>query len=120
MIEIEIDPVAIEAAELSAKWQNLDNVRFHAGTAESIMSGIEIADTVIVDPPRSGLTPKVVEAIGRLRPQRILYVSCLARSLARDIVDLSRFGYRASRVDAFDFYPQTYHVELFSKLELIR
>ena len=119
VIEIELDPVGIEAAQLSAQWQNLDSVEFRAGTAETVMGRIEHADTVIVDPPRSGLTPKVVDAIGRLRPHRILYVSCLARSLARDIVDLARFGYRPGCVEAFDFYPQTYHVELFSPLELV-
>lgn len=119
VVEIEIDPVGIEAARRSTAMQGLDNVDFLVGTAESIMSGIKRADTVIVDPPRSGLTPKVIAAIGNLRPQRILYVSCFARSLARDIVSLAEFGYRPDQLHGFDFYPQTYHVELFTSLELL-
>ena len=118
VVEIEIDPVAVEAARRSAAIQSLDNVEFMVGTAESIMSGIPHADTVIVDPPRAGLTPKVVAAIGALRPRRILYVSCFARSLARDVVSLHEFGYKADCVRGFDFYPQTYHVELFTALHL--
>jgi 23S rRNA (uracil1939-C5)-methyltransferase len=118
VVEIEIDPVGVEAARRSAAMQSLDNVDFLVGTAESTMSAILKADTVIVDPPRAGLTPKVTAAIGKLRPQRILYVSCFARSLARDVVSFAEFGYRADRIRGFDFYPQTYHVELFTALHL--
>ena len=118
VVEIEIDPVGVEAAQRSAGMQSLDNVEFLVGTAESILTDIPRADTVVVDPPRSGLTPKVIDAIGRLKPERILYVSCFARSLARDVVSFAEFGYRADRVQGFDFYPQTYHVELFTALRL--
>lgn len=116
VIEIEIDAVSIEAARLSASWQGLRNIDFLCGTAEGIMASVERADTVIVDPPRAGLTPKVVEAFGRLRPARILYVSCLAKSLVRDILSFREYGYTCGPVQAFDFYPQTYHVELFTLL----
>ena len=118
VVEIEIDPVGVEAAQRSGGMQSLDNVEFLVGTAESILTDIPRADTVVVDPPRSGLTPKVIDAIGKLRPERILYVSCFARSLARDVVSFAEFGYRADRVQGFDFYPQTYHVELFTALRL--
>lgn len=118
VVEIEVDPVAIEACKLSCSLQGLSNVRFLRATAETVMEGIGAADTVIVDPPRSGLTPRVIEVLGRIRPSRILYISCLARSLVRDIVSLSEYGYQSQGIEAFDFYPQTYHVELFTTLHL--
>jgi 23S rRNA (uracil1939-C5)-methyltransferase len=117
VIEIELDPVAVEAAQRSAALQRLDNVEFLTGTAETLLARVGQADTIIVDPPRTGLSPKVIAAIQRCQPRRILYVSCLARSLARDITDLVAAGYRPTHLDAFDFYPQTYHVELFTVLQ---
>jgi 23S rRNA (uracil1939-C5)-methyltransferase len=117
VIEIEIDQVGIEGAQISAREQGIANVEYRAGTAESILDQLAQADTVIVDPPRSGLTPKVIAAIGRLLPRRILYVSCFAHTLVRDILSFQDFGYRSDAIEVFDFYPQTRHVELFTVLE---
>ena len=118
VIEIEVDPVGIEAAHLSCRQQGLHNVDFMTGTAETLLADIEHADIVVVDPPRSGLTPKVVDAICRLRPPVLLYVSCLASSMARDAAIFKSHGYALGRLEAFDFYPQTYHLELFGALML--
>jgi len=116
VIEIEIDPVGTDGAKQSRARQQIANVDFLTGTAEGLMAKIETAEIVIVDPPRSGLTPKVIEAIGRLKPNKILYVSCFAPSMARDAAALGEFGYRLGDVKAYDFYPQTYHLELFAAL----
>lgn len=118
VIEVELDPVGTEAARHSADRQGIHNVDFVTGTAESVLSSVKAAETVIVDPPRSGLTPKVVQAIGELRPRSILYVSCLAASMARDVAAFARLGYRLGPIEAFDFYPQTYHLELLGRLDL--
>ena len=117
VIEVEIDPVGIEAARQSAQAQDLRNVEFIAGTAESALAHVGSADTVIVDPPRAGLTPKVIEAILSISPSRILYVSCSDQSLARDVAAFQEQGYVAGDLTVFDFYPQTHHVELFTILQ---
>ena len=75
------------------------------------------ADLLVVDPPRSGLQPKAVARVLKGRPQRILYVSCSAESLARDLAELTRSGYRVSAVRLCDLFPHTEHVELALMLE---
>ncbi|SRR5579884_590846 len=118
IVEIEMDGVGVEAGKRSAEMQAVANVSFIQETAEEALAQLSQADVVIVDPPRAGLSPKVVEAIGNLRPERILYVSCFAGTLARDVLDFQRFGYRSTAIRAYDFYPQTYHLELLTTLEL--
>ena len=54
----------------------------------------------------------------KLAPRQILYVSCLATSLARDMAALAESGYRSTGIEMFDFYPQTYHAEFFTALTL--
>jgi 23S rRNA (uracil1939-C5)-methyltransferase len=64
-----------------------------------------------VDPPRKGLAPEVVEAMVKIAPERIVYVSCDPATLARDVKLLSEKGYRFVRAEAFDLFPRTFHVE---------
>jgi 23S rRNA (uracil1939-C5)-methyltransferase len=67
--------------------------------------------TIIVDPPRTGMSREAVEGIGRLRASRLVYVSCDVATLARDARRLVDAGYRIARADAFDLFPNTPHVE---------
>ncbi len=71
---------------------------------------------MIVDPPRAGLSDEVLAELTARRPPLILYVSCLAQSLARDLLPLTESGYQVHSLELFDFYPQTYHVELLAVL----
>ena len=75
------------------------------------------AGTIIVDPPRTGLSKTVVTALPRLGAGRIVYVSCDVATFARDVGRLASAGYRLSHLDAFDFFPQTAHVELVAALD---
>jgi 23S rRNA (uracil1939-C5)-methyltransferase len=68
-------------------------------------------DTVIVDPPRTGLSADVSASLGRLAPATIVYVSCDPATLARDTARLSLLGYRLADLRAFDLFPNTAHVE---------
>jgi 23S rRNA (uracil1939-C5)-methyltransferase len=72
-------------------------------------------DFVITNPPRTGMDPRVVAELNRLVPERIVYISCDPATLARDIQRLDRF--KVSRVQAFDLFPQTTHVESVALLE---
>ena len=68
-------------------------------------------ESVVVDPPRTGLGPSVVEALARRAPERLVYVSCDPVTLARDLVQLRERGYELLDVEAFDQFPGTFHVE---------
>lgn len=113
---IETDPLALEAGERTARDWGVTSVRFLRGRAEDILEGDGPYDVVILDPPRSGLSPDAVRILTEQRPSRLLYVSCLAESLARDLVAFTAAGYAVSGLELFDFYPQTYHVELLAVL----
>ena len=67
-------------------------------------------DVLIADPPRAGMHPKVVEQIGRLRPERFVYVSCNPQTQARDLAPLKDL-YEIEAVQPVDLFPHTHHVE---------
>ena len=78
---------------------------------------------ICVDPPRKGLAPEVIDAMARMGPQRIVYVSCDPATLGRDVKLLEQGGYKARRAAAVDLFPGTAHVEtvvLLSKMNTIR
>jgi 23S rRNA (uracil1939-C5)-methyltransferase len=113
---IESDPVAIEAGERTAATWGISNVRFLPGRAEDILEGDGPYQVVVLDPPRTGLSEEATTLLIEQRPERILYVSCLAQSLARDLTGFITAGYQVGSLELFDFYPQTYHVELLAVL----
>jgi 23S rRNA (uracil1939-C5)-methyltransferase len=113
---VETDRVAIQAARRTAEEWGLSSVSFRQSPAAEVLAAEETYDAVIVDPPRAGLDVATLTAIRDTRPPLVLYVSCLAESLARDLRFLEEAGYRAEQLELFDFYPQTYHVELLAVL----
>jgi 23S rRNA (uracil1939-C5)-methyltransferase len=82
-------------------------------SVESVVSSASALSgrTVIVDPPRTGLSPAVTHALTAARPPRIVYVSCDVATLARDVGRLTTVGYSTRQVEAFDLFPGTSHVE---------
>jgi 23S rRNA (uracil1939-C5)-methyltransferase len=116
VVVLETDPAAVEAGERTARDWKLENIRFITGPAEETLLDAGRFDVVVVDPPRSGLSPELLETLAGMRPPLILYVSCLAESLARDLAALTASRYRVHGLELFDFYPQTYHVELLAVL----
>jgi len=102
---------AIRAARRNAKTRGLD-VPFFADKAAKALGELAPhidADrtVVIVDPPRKGLDPDVIAALGAVRPAHLLYVSCAPDTLARDIARLAAPGYRLVRTKLFDMFPRT-------------
>ena len=108
---MEVDPLAIEAAEATARDWGLGNARFVARPAERAVGELPALDLALVDPPRSGLEEKLLHALIERGPRGFLYVSCEPTTLARDLAILVEGGYTVHSVELFDFFPQTYHVE---------
>jgi tRNA (uracil-5-)-methyltransferase len=117
VLGIELDPLGIETARLNADDNGIANAEFRAEPAEGLSWSEERPDVVIVDPPRSGLHPKVRRTLLEHRPPRIIYVSCGPKALATDLKELLA-GYEAGPAVAFDLFPQTMHVETVIDLKL--
>lgn len=115
VVGIEQVPESIGDAKANAALNGISNSVFHAGTCESILNPSFIEthgspDTVIVDPPRSGLHEDVIRVLLQALPQKIVYVSCNPATQARDVLLLSE-RYRLSRCRPVDMFPHTYHIE---------
>ena len=109
-----IEPAIINARE-NARINNIDNAEFFVGKSEEIIpelikKGI-IPEVIVVDPPRKGCDIKLLEAIGEAKPEKVVYVSCDASTLARDLKILEGIGYRTEIVQPVDMFPHTSHVE---------
>lgn len=113
---VEIVPQAIEDARQNAVRNGLDNAHFYVGKAEEVLpkmyekEGI-FADVIVVDPPRKGCDEACLSTMVRMRPERIVYVSCDSATLARDLKFLCANGYELMKGRAFDNFPQSVHVE---------
>ena len=88
------------------------SVRVVVGSVEEFLLSTRLrTDTLIVDPPRTGISRKAIEVIARARPQRIVYVSCDPPTMARDAARFVETGYTLESLQAFDLFPNTPHVE---------
>ncbi len=115
VIGAEIVPEAIEDARGNARRNHVENVEFLCGDAREIAAGLAARNTrpdvVVVDPPRRGLDAAVIEAVVRMSPDRVVYVSCDPATLARDVKLFSEAGLTPTRAEAVDMFPRTEHVE---------
>jgi 23S rRNA (uracil1939-C5)-methyltransferase len=118
---IEIVEEAIADAEENARLNDLENARFRAGDARKeirpLLDQAGKPDVVVVDPPRAGLSKKVVRRLIECDAPRIVYVSCNPTTLAPNAAQLSEAGYRLRRVKPVDMFPQTPHIECVALLE---
>ncbi|UPK44721.1 23S rRNA (uracil(1939)-C(5))-methyltransferase RlmD [Paenibacillus pabuli] len=112
---VEIVPEAIEDARINALLNEMKNVKFEVGASEDVIprwkeQGIE-AHVIVVDPPRKGCDPRLLDTILEMKPERVVYVSCNPSTLARDLRMLEDGGYRTVEVTPVDMFPHTVHVE---------
>jgi tRNA/tmRNA/rRNA uracil-C5-methylase (TrmA/RlmC/RlmD family) len=87
------------------------NVEISTGDVAKIVTRINRADVVILDPPREGAGKEVVQEIARISPRSIIYVACDPAALARDSAYLMEKGYALEKIRAFDLFPMTHHIE---------
>jgi 23S rRNA (uracil1939-C5)-methyltransferase len=118
---LDIVEEAIADAIANARTNEIDNARFFAGDVRLAMRElVERAgrpDVLVVDPPRAGLSAKVVRRVIEASPARIVYVSCNPTTLAPNAAQLVEAGYALRRVRPFDMFPQTPHIECVALLE---
>jgi 23S rRNA (uracil1939-C5)-methyltransferase len=118
---IEVAQAAVDDAALNAAANGIANCTFLAGEVRFalpalIAKGVS-AEVVVADPPRAGFHPKALHALMRLAPSRIVYVSCNPSTLARDVGELVRGGYRLQWVQPVDMFPHTPHIEAVARLD---
>ena len=113
VIGVEIVEDAIKDAKLNAKINNITNCSFVCDDATKFMlkNRQGKVDVVFIDPPRKGSTEQFLGALCKLKPKRIVYISCNPETQARDIKYLVDRGYIFNEVFPFDMFPQTFHIE---------
>jgi len=115
---------SVRNAERNAALNGTRNVWFICGEVKKVLGAMagdtRPPDVVIANPPRAGLNETVIRRIVRLRPRRIVYVSCNPTTLARDLKSLCETGYRLDGVRPVDMFPHTYHIECVARIDAVR
>lgn len=116
---MDIISAAIEDAKMNAERLGVTNTHYEVGTAEELLpkwlqSGFK-PDAIIVDPPRTGLDPKLLKAILKQPPKKMVYISCNVSTLAKDLVDLAKV-FDVKYLQSVDMFPQTARCEVVVKL----
>ena len=126
VIGVELNRDAVRDAVKNAKCNNVKNIEFYNADAGQFMvemaeyradakrgekSGADEVDVVFMDPPRAGSDEAFLSSVVTLAPKRVVYVSCNPETLARDLLYLTKHGYRAQECQPVDMFPWTKHVE---------
>ena len=115
VIGVELNKDAVKDAVSNAKENNINNIRFVNGDAGDFMvkyseSG-KSADVVFMDPPRSGSTEKFIDCVIKMKPSRVVYISCDPDTLKRDLLYFIKKGMKVEKIQPVDMFPFTSHVE---------
>jgi 23S rRNA (uracil1939-C5)-methyltransferase len=98
--------------DFATNLDEFDPIELYQGAAEEVLPKLEMQpQVVIVDPPRAGLDEQVIQALLGMTPDQIIYVSCDPTTLARDLRKFVDAGYILQKIQPFDLFPQTYHME---------
>jgi 23S rRNA (uracil1939-C5)-methyltransferase len=111
VVSVEADPAAARDLDANISSAGVPVQTVNADAAKFLADWNDRPDLVVLDPPRSGAPPELVAALGRLKPSRIAYLSCDPSTLARDLGELLKAGFRIAEMHLFDVFPQTYHIE---------
>jgi len=115
---VEGNASALADARYNARVNHLGRCRFRSNSAEAFLAGGEPGDydLVLMDPPRTGLSKEALAGVVHLKAGRILYLSCDPPTLARDLRTLQEAGYGVARLQGYDMFPQTMHIETLVEL----
>lgn len=113
---IGIESFAPAVSDAAVNLDEFENIEIYEAPVETVLPALETKfDAIVLDPPRSGCAPEVVEALIANGAARIVYVSCDPATLARDAKRLAADGYRLEDAQPLDMFPQTYHIECVAK-----
>lgn len=116
---VESNSHAVAMARKNAEYNAIENIRFVCSDVEKalpeLMGGFS-SECIVVNPSRAGLSRTVINTLSHYSPKRILYISCMPPTLARDLLFLTSKGYRISQLQSYDMFPQTSHIETFAHL----
>lgn len=122
LIGVEIVPQAVDDAKRNAELGGIHNARFlcadAAQAAQQLLAEGLSPDVVMIDPPRKGCEPAIIEAVASMAPQRVVLVSCNSATAARDCALFAQKGYQVTRVRPVDMFPRTNHVEVVIQMKL--
>ena len=115
VLSVEDNPVALSEARSNAMLNQMTNIRCLPGAAETVLPALLrdgfLPDTILVDPPRSGCAPELLQAVIEADITKLEYISCNSATLVRDAVILNAAGYKMSSVQPIDMFPWTEHLE---------
>ena len=122
VVGVEISQQSVLWAQANAKISGIKNTRFLIGKAEAIFKDLEFPESetaMVIDPPRKGCDEGFRQQLLQYRPQRLVYVSCDPATQARDLKDFVGGGYAITRIQPFDLFPHTRHIENIVSLNLV-
>lgn len=121
MIGVEINEKSVKYARVNAERHGVQNAEFICGDVEDVLKQQEgkkdVVDLIILDPPRTGLSPETLTAISGMKASDIIYISCNPATQARDVKFLIERGYRLDSLQPLDMFPQTEHIETIGLLK---
>ncbi|MEK7797430.1 MAG: RsmD family RNA methyltransferase, partial [Nitrospirota bacterium] len=115
---VEGNSSALADARYNARVNHIGRCRFRSESAEAFLPGAAPGeyDLVLMDPPRTGLSKEALAGLVHLKAGRILYLSCDPPTLARDLRAMQEAGHRVTRLQGYDMFPQTMHIETLVEL----
>ena len=120
VVGVELNRSAAACAVDNARANHIPNARFRCGDAAAFLDGMaargEMLDVVFLDPPRAGSTPVFLDALCRVSPPRVVYISCNPETQRRDLDYLVRRGWKVASIQGVDMFPHTEHIETVSLL----
>ncbi len=118
---VEIVPEAVRDAKDNAKINNIHNCEFICGDAETYLKSLKTINfqplTIIVDPPRAGLSKELINKLSTINCKQIIYTSCNPATFARDVKIFKELGKKLVKVQPIDMFPQTHHIECVGVIE---
>lgn len=121
VIGVEMNAQAVKLAEANARKNKLENVSFIQAPVENALGKLlkkPLPELIILNPPREGLAQEALSVLVKASPPKLLYISCMPATLARDLKVLCQAGYKLTSVQGYDMFPQTTHVETLAVLQL--
>lgn len=122
VIGVELNRDAVKDAIANAKRNQIENIRFTCADATEFILDMAEAkqsvDVIMMDPPRAGSTEQFLDAVVKLAPPRVVYVSCNPETLERDLLYITKKGYKVTKIQPVDMFPHTTHIE--TVVQLVR